>query len=172
MKKLILLIVLNLSLTSCGVLNTLVGQEIVDTCPPNKVCVSSFSYHYDFDVISCIGDPVSQTVEVTVTLKNKSLPNQTTEIYSPVAYDGNGNAYNIKQINFPNSKASVWGNSCEFDSPTGILLKGTLVFRNVLPNINMLKLIQGSASSINKDGYKKTSEGYLKIKNLPITWKN
>ncbi len=171
MKKITLtfLIGLTLTLTSCFTLFDAVAQS---SCDPNTICVSSFNSGYSFAIMSCTGDSASQTVEVVIALKH-GLPNQSLNVdtRSVIAYDGNGNAYSLKSIEFPNGSDGF--HDYDWNIPTNILVKGKLVFRNVLPKTTKMELIEGAIRTKNSDGgiYDYSYTPKFKIRNLPITWK-
>ena len=95
--------------------------------------IKSFSPNYEFKVIDCKGNVSEQTVSVTVTLKH-SLPHQSVKLFigsqKPIAYGETGNSFEYKEAEFPQSSGIMGYQS--FNMPTDILIKGTLVFRNVL----------------------------------------
>lgn len=178
MKKVILLIVLSLSLTSCSLLNRVIDAPLgipPYTCDDKGLCVQSFNKNFEFKVLDCIGDPVKQTVEVTVGLKNK-MRNKLVSFscnksnYS-YAYDDDKHIFEIKEIKFPNSKTSHT-NYENFYSPTGVMLKGKIVFRNVLPSVKKFKKVSGYVTFQNEhiNSLEEVKKSWYGIKNLKINW--
>ncbi len=173
MKKVVLLVFLSLSLTSCSVLNILLGIN-PKTCNDKGLCLTSFSPYYEFAIWDCTGDPVSQTVEVTVSIKHPLRNQEVNFFYKGGAYDENGNSFSIKEIKFPNSHTErMFGHRESFYSPSGVMLKGKIVLRNVLPSVKKLKLLEGYVKCYYEDGGsgQEPIKGYYKIKNLDINWK-
>lgn len=177
MKKVILLTVLSLSLTSCVLFDAFFGieKEVKETCPPDKTCIKSFSSYYDFEVWECIGDPITRTVEVIVSVKH-NLPHQEVAFHERgfSAYDENGNGFRVKEFKFPKSSyMAMFGGFLSFDCPTGVRIKGKIILENIPPSSKEFKLIEGDVSYDNKDrnGYSMKDKGHYKIKNLIINWK-
>ncbi len=175
MKKVVLLIVLSLSLTSCSLLDRGLKNihEIAETCEPNVTCIKSFSPNFEFNVLECRGHKIEKKVDIILTIKH-SLPNQKMKFYKAsrdvVAYGEMGNSYKFKNFEFPNSEWS-WINQRAFVLPTNVLLKGKLTFENISPKAKKLVFVGGTIGFENKDGGGDKGEGRFEIRNLKIDWK-
>jgi hypothetical protein len=134
--------------------------------------VKTFDQNFEFTVLECKGNALDQTVTVTITIKH-NLPHQQLSLYTgtkkPFAYGETGNNYDYKNAIFPGgiNKTGV----IIFSSPTNILLKGTIIFRNVLPQTEKLSLVNGTFAFKNIDGGGNSSTGEFEVRNLNISWK-
>lgn len=150
-------------------------EEKVDFCElynnSNVSDTKSFNSNFEFKVIECKGNSIEQTVELTITIKH-SLPHQQLDLFignqKPIAYGETGNNYEFKSANFPESKKLMGSES--FFVPTNLLIQGKIVFRNILPQTEKLKLVNGTFQFKNKDGLGNKGTGEFEIKNLVINW--
>ena len=137
----------------------------------NQIESKSFSSKFDFKVLECRGNRIDQIVEIDILLKH-NLPHQQMQLFTgskaPVAYGETGEAFELKEAMFSQSK-SKYGVE-EFIIPTGVPIKGTLTFRNILPGTNKLSLITGIFEFENQDGGGNDGQGAFEIKNLAINW--
>lgn len=132
----------------------------------------SFNENFDFKVLSCVGNSIEQTVKIEVFIEQNSLPNQKLSLWigskKPIAYDETGKGYEYKEGFFP--QASDMMGTLTFSLYTGVGVRGTIIFRNVLPQTDRFKLVTGTFENQNADGAGNKGEGPFEIKNLIITW--
>lgn len=131
----------------------------------------SFSSKFDLRILECRGNRIDQIVEIDL-LINHNLPHQEMKLFTgskaPVAYGETGEAFELKEAQFSQSK-SGYGVE-KFIVPTGVPIKGTLTFRNVLPGTSKLSLVTGIFEFENQDGGSNEGQGTFEIKNLTINW--
>ncbi len=134
--------------------------------------VKSFSPNFDFKVLECSGNSIEQTVEIVFTIKH-NLPNQRLGLWTgqekPIAYGETGKSYKYKEAKLPNASSMGW--SLNFSCPTGLLIQGKLIFRNVLPQTEKFKLVKGGFDFCNEDGGDNKGKGRFEIRNININWK-
>lgn len=145
----------------------IVLEEKVDFCDLYNSSDTSetktFNSNFELKVIECIGNSTDQTVEVIVTIKHL-LPHQQLYLSSTIAYGETGDSFKFKNSMFAGSNSKV------IYIPTNLLLKGKLTYRNVLPQTEKLKLVNGTISFKNKDGGENNGKGEFEIRNLNINW--
>lgn len=131
----------------------------------------SFSSKFDFKVLACRGNRIDQIVEIDILLKH-NLPHQEMQLFTgskaPVAYGETGEAFDLKEAKFSQSKGGFGVE--KFIIPTGVPIKGKLTFRNILPGTDKLSLITGIFEFENQDGGGNDGQGTFEIKNLTINW--
>ncbi|WP_158974937.1 hypothetical protein [Cellulophaga sp. L1A9] len=151
-------------------------QEKIDFCSiyekSNDIDIKSFNTNFDLKILQCVGNSSDQTVEVVFTMKH-ALVHQAMTLYTgsdkPMAYGETGNSYVFKGAEFPESGSGMSGYQ-RFKLPTGILIKGKLIFRNVLPQTKKFTLVNGKVIFENEDGGKDRGKGVFEIRNLTINW--
>ena len=126
--------------------------------------VKSFNSNFEFKVLECRGNTNEQTVEIEVTIKH-SMPNQKLFLDKSIAYGETGSSYEFKNSYFSESTRYS-----SFLIPTNMLIKGKLVYRNILPQTEKLSLVSGTFYFENKDGGGNNGMGDFEIRNLTIKW--
>ena len=120
----------------------------------------SFNSKFDFKILECRGNRIDQIVEIDILIKH-SLPHQEMQLYTgskaPVAYGESGEAFELKEANFSQSKGRSGVE--KFIIPTSVPIKGTLTFRNILPETDKLSLITGIFEFENQYGGSNNGQG-------------
>ncbi|MDG4946584.1 hypothetical protein NMK71_09170 [Weeksellaceae bacterium KMM 9713] len=177
---------LALALSSCALINAQSVEELrseiealkqenqilqnkADFCDlyskSDEITVKSFHKDYEMKVIEVKGNKNDQTVEVIFTMKHQ-LPNQKVDSGTPLiqAYDEMGKSYPVKSLF--NSRFKY----VNLDVPYNQLLQNSIVFRNVLPNIDRLSKIVGTITTSNLDGGDNKHKANFEFLNLVIDW--
>lgn len=132
----------------------------------------------DFTVTGCVGDKNAQTVTVYFTFLNTRKAHQEIWIASHLfkdyrktatAFDTDGNQYNFGGGTLGSSKASK-NISAKTQLATGVSLKGSIKYTNILPSVNKLSLVNIPSGTSNWDGGKDKKEAIIEVKDLDINW--
>lgn len=132
----------------------------------------SFCNGLDFYYTGCKGDAAAQTVTIYFVMANYNKANQKVLIdpYSSkraFAFDNIGNSYSFDRINIVNESSE---GSLDFMIPTGLFVKGSITFKNVLPVANSLGIVNFSAKAENWNGSGNEIEDAIQLNNLKINW--
>lgn len=132
-----------------------------------EMVVKSFDPNYIVKVISIKGNREMQTVIITYIISHK-LSHQ--EIYfsstpEPLAYDFEGNSYPLKDIKIGLNSGYFFNTKI----PTNISIKGSLTFKQILPEVAFLSYMSvnvhyGPTGNIR-------SNSNIEITNMKIDWK-
>lgn len=133
--------------------------------------VQSFHKNYEMKILEVKGNKKDQTVEIVFTLKH-DLPNQNLLTYNSegIATDEFGKQYSIKEIKFSKNTSISWGHVSQI-IPYDTLIQGSIIIRNVLPNIDRIKSFATYIETSNADGGGNKIKDLLEFSNLKINWK-
>lgn len=153
-------------------------RNVANTCDllsksANSEVVNSNS-RLKFELLSVKGDRASQTVQVDFFISH-SLPNQSFDLHigdgKPKAWDLLGSVYDLKNATFANNNAPAFSfGVIKVQVPTDVRVKGTLIFRNVLPSTEKFSLVQLKYFLYNSDGGYSNETQTIEIKNVGIKW--
>jgi len=133
----------------------------------NKIEIANSNNNFKATFISCIGSRATQSFELTFMIQhnitNQVFYNNRYDIDKGKAYDALGQIYNAKET-FIGGENSTRGTI-----PTGVPIMIKLVFNNVLPGNDLMKIITFKYDSYNSDESKKES-GVLEFRNIKIIW--
>ena len=121
-----------------------------------------------FTLTGCSGSIGAQTVTVSFTIANPVKVNQTINIgLGPAckAIDQDGDDCRPKECALAN------GNGAAFtELPTGITMKGSITFSNVLSKEQQLAMVQFNIFTRNYDGGRDPHVKSIDLRNIPISW--
>ncbi|WP_375444882.1 SHOCT domain-containing protein [uncultured Fibrella sp.] len=159
------------------------GEQIRQTKPKSKsdgttYTIKPFTENIEFKILSVNGSKNQQNVVVTYQLKT-SLVNQKVEINNGYtcnfrnleltsAYDSFGKQYSCNRFSLGDQTGS---SRAENKLPTNILLRGSITFANVLPQISKFEYMNISMTHKNLEGGDDCESGTIEIRNLTIFWK-
>ena len=126
----------------------------------------------DFYYTGCNGDAAAQTTTVFFTIANSNKANQKVTIdpfaiKRAFAFDNIGNQYAFSSLNIVNESAD---GTLEFMIPTGLFVKGSITFKNVLPVANSLGIVNFSVKAENWNGSGNETEDAVQLNNIKINW--
>ncbi|MFI5139724.1 MAG: OmpA family protein [Sphingobacteriales bacterium] len=133
--------------------------------------VTNINSGLDFTVTGCTGDVNSQTVTVYFSFSNPRKAHQRIGVFNDMqrhskAFDTDGNQFPCKNFTLGNES----NYDIETELPTGLRVKGTATFSNVLSTSTKLAVIEIATINSNWDGGGDRREGTIEIKNVPIIW--
>jgi len=133
----------------------------------SKTETTNTNNNFKFSFISCKGNRAAQQVIVSFLIEH-NLPNQDFGINK---YDyGKGNAYDSQGNNFPVNATTVGGTDGAYIKiPTGVPVKITLIFNNILPGNDFFRAVNMVYNSSNLDDTNR-QKGIIEFRNLKITW--
>ncbi len=121
-----------------------------------------------FTLTGCSGSIGAQTVTLSFTIGNPVKVNQTVNIgLGPAckAIDQDGDACRPKECMLANGNGAGYT-----EIPTGLTLKGSITFSNVLSKEQQLALVQFNIFTRNSDGGGDPHVKTIDLRNLPISW--
>lgn len=174
-------------LTICGLitLNLLFGQANCDDLivenkslkaqlgykPNENVTIKGISESIDIQIIDCIGSSDQQTVTINFVISHSMVHQEmciNIDNDDAKAYDIQGNEFLAKFGNIGNT-SSTFNCACN-KVPTDVPVKGSIVFRNVLPSCEFLKFVTIKFGYKNEDGGSSWTKSNLELRNLKIEW--
>lgn len=151
----------------------LIGSRISESSVASSASKNSYKIKnclagYEFELVSCLGDKGKQTVTITLGIKH-NLPNQDIDLYvkNSKGY-GSGQEFDTEKVTIGNQSNSTY--SVTNAIPTGISMKISATFRNILPDTKSLDKAILILKSENKNGGKGRQNCELEIDNIPIQW--
>jgi outer membrane protein OmpA-like peptidoglycan-associated protein len=133
--------------------------------------VSNINNGIDFKLTSCARDAAAQTVTIYFSFSNPRKVHQRLVVYgsgysaSTKAIDENGSQVMSKAVSLANVNSNF---ATEIELINGGVIKGSITFMNVLPNVSKLSLVNIYVQNSNWDGGGDRKEGIIEIKNLTI----
>jgi len=153
------------------------SQPAKDTSGPS---IKNVNNGIGFTIVGCTGDKAAQRVTVFFKFTNPDKPNQKIIIADPVlnlypvAMDEDGNSFTCSKITLGNqigaTPQAIWKMSTGTELPTGLALKGSVTFKNILPALHKLAFAKIYIKSANSDGGGVVT-GNIEVRNIPISWK-
>jgi len=117
---------------------------------------------------ACTGNAAAQTVTIFFTIANPASVNQAIAIglgqYAK-AIDPDGNLSRARECHLADGNGAGWT-----ELPTGLKMKGSITFTNILPKQAQLALMEFNIFSHNADGGRDPKVKNISAKNLAITW--
>lgn len=152
--------------TTCDLLSKANNSEIVNS-----------NRNLKFELLSVAGDRSSQTVQIDFfishTILHQSFDLHTSE-GKPKAWDNLGSLYEYKNAIFSNNPSpsnSIWDlGVIKVLVPTDVRVKGSVIFRNVLPSTEKFSLVQFNYFLYNSDGGTSNENHRIELKNINIKW--
>jgi|GEM_PF-6460150 len=151
-------------------------KQTINTCDllkhSNEIVVKNNNPNYTFEYLECTGDRNMQTVTITFMISQNLVHQNFTfsDKYNILkSYDNLGNTFAFKSTTFP-IKEDMNGDNVQI--PTGVRIKGSLVFSNVLPSTEQITSMLFYFFTTNLDGgfYDYTKPYSVEFKNMPIKW--
>lgn len=126
----------------------------------------------DFYYTGCNGDAAAQTTTVYFVIANNNKSNQkiTIDPYSQkraFAFDNIGNNYAFDKLTITNESSE---GQTEFLIPTGLFVKGSITYKNILPVAKSLGIVNFNVRSENSNGSGGEIEEAIQLTNLKIDW--
>jgi hypothetical protein len=121
-----------------------------------------------FQIDACTGNSGAQTVTVFFTIANPNSVNQNVLIgLGPACkvIDPDGNLCRPREARLGDADGSRWT-----ELPTGIKMKGSITFNNILPKNTQLALMQFNIFSINTVGGGDGKTKTIDVRNLNVAW--
>lgn len=121
-----------------------------------------------FQIDACTGNSGAQTVTVFFTIANPNSVNQNVVIgLGPACkvIDPDGNLCRPREVRLGDADGSRWT-----EIPTGIKMKGSITFNNVLPKNTQLALMQFNIFSVNSVGGGDGKTKTIDVRNLNVAW--
>ena len=156
--------------------NTFPYEEIEDNTKKIDFTNAGFSKTIcnglDLYYTGCSGDAASQTTTIFFVIANNNKSNQkvTIDPYSQkkaFAFDNIGNSYNFEKLIITNESSD---GQTEFMIPTGLFVKGSITFKNILPVAKSLGIVNFNVKSENWNGSGNEIEEAVQLTNLKIDW--
>lgn len=146
--------------------------DLVEKSKNNDVINSNKNLR--FELLSVKGDRNLQTVQVDFFISH-SLPHQSFDLHigdgKPKAWDLLGTMFDFKNATFANNNSSAFNfGVIKVLVPTDVRIKGTIIFRNVLPSTDKFSLVKLNYNLYNSDGGLGTDTYTIELKNLGIIW--
>jgi hypothetical protein len=129
---------------------------------------SNSSDQLDFVATGCTGNTGAQTVTLYFTIANPVKVNQTIFIGTGPgckAFDEEGDLSKPKACTLANGDGTKWT-----ELPTGLTMKGSLTFSNILPKETQLAIVQFNIFTKNSDGGGDQQMKAIYMKNVSIIW--
>jgi hypothetical protein len=119
-----------------------------------------------FVIDGCTGNSAAQTVTIFFTIANPVHVNQVVAVGGPNAraIDPEGNLSRPKELHLAD------GNGGWVEIPTGLKVKGSLTFANILAKEAQLALLEFTIFSHNSDGGRDPKTKPISVRNLNINW--
>jgi hypothetical protein len=121
-----------------------------------------------FQIDACTGNSSAKTVTIFFTIANPNNVNQNVAIgLGPACkvIDPDGNLCHPKECRLGDADGAHWT-----ELPTGIKMKGSITFSNILPKQTQLALLQFNIFSVNSDGGRDGSAKQISVRNLNVAW--
>jgi hypothetical protein len=121
-----------------------------------------------FQLDACTGNSAAQTVTVFFTIANPNNVNQNIFIgLGPACkvIDPDGNLCRPREARLGDADGTKWT-----ELPTGIKMKGSITFNNILPKQTQLALLQFNIFSVNSAGGGDGKAKNIDIRNLNVAW--
>jgi hypothetical protein len=121
-----------------------------------------------FAITGCNGSIGAQTVTISFTIANPVKVNQTINIgLGPAckAIDADGDACRPKECMLANGNGAAYT-----ELPTGLTMKGSITFSNVLSKEAQFSMVQFNIFTRNSDGGRDPKVKAIDMRNVPITW--
>jgi hypothetical protein len=121
-----------------------------------------------FQIDACAGNSGAQTVTVFFTIANPNSVNQNVFIgLGPACkvIDPDGNLSRPREARLGDADGSKWT-----ELPTGIKMKGSITFNNILPKQTQLALMQFNIFSVNSVGGGDGKTKTIDVRNLNVAW--
>lgn len=142
--------VTNIPASASGTANTNTGDQLV------------------FTLTGCSGSTGAQTVTLSFTIANPVKVNQTINIgVGPAckAIDQDGDDCRPKECMLANGNGAAYT-----ELPTGLTMKGSITFANVLSKEQQLAMVQFNIFTRNSDGGRDPHVKAIDLRNVPISW--
>ena len=157
--------------------DTVYLRQVISTCDLLKksgdYLVSNSNKEIKIEVLSCTGDRNFQTVTVEFMISHQ-LPHQRLYIdtgqYAPTAFDNLGNTFKFKSVDFKENFNKYLLGDVDVIVPTGIRIKGSITYSNVLPSMEQFSLARFDYHSHNQDDRARGNRHKVEIRNIPIIW--
>jgi hypothetical protein len=119
-----------------------------------------------FVIDGCTGNAAAQTVTIFFTIANPVHVNQVVAVGGPNAraIDPEGNLSRPKELHLAD------GNGGWVEVPTGLKVKGSLTFANILAKETQLALLEFTIFTHNADGGRDPKTKPISVRNLNINW--
>jgi hypothetical protein len=119
-----------------------------------------------FQIDGCTGNTAAQTVTVFFTIANPVHVNQAVAVGGPnsKAIDPDGNLSRPKELHLADGTGG-W-----VEIPTGLKIKGSITFNNILAKEQQLALMEFTVFSHNADGGRDPKTKNISVRNLNIAW--
>ena len=128
----------------------------------------------DFTFTKCEGDVSTQLVTVYFTINNPAKANLKVKIdpwgnEKAILIDAKGNSFTFHNASLSNN---VNNGQVETDLPTGVLIKGSISFRNMLPTNTAISLLNIPLTwkYATESNYYDVDEGNVQLRNIKINW--
>jgi hypothetical protein len=121
-----------------------------------------------FQIDACTGNSAAQTVTVFFTVANPNSVNQNIFIgLGPACkvIDPDGNLCRPREARLGDADGTKWT-----ELPTGIKMKGSITFNNILPKQTQLALMQFNIFSVNTAGGGDGKAKNIDVRNLNVAW--